>query len=354
MTVQELRRLLMMTGYSPIPIIDRSKRPAIEKGWQTHLETNEAEIELWSRVYPNASGTGLLCQFMPVFDIDLLDEEAAVAVEMLARSRFEEHGRVLVRIGLPPKRAILFRTNEPFQKISANLIAPSGDTAQKLELLSSGQQLVAFGLHEKTGKPYAWFGGEPGEVKHDELPLISEADAQALMDDAAELVCVEHGYKRAPTRQRKAHGNGQDATGAEGAEDWALLTANILAGRELHESLRDLAAKMVKSGTNNGAIVNHLRGLMDTSTAPHDARWQERRADITRLVSGAAEKYRQHEPELQQPQQDNTDNAPLPLEPKANWASKTMGNKSEIASNLGNVLLALREDEALQRCARLR
>ena len=61
----ELRRRLMMTGYAPIPIIDRSKRPAIEKGWQTHLETNEAEIELWSRVYPGASGTGLLCGSCP-------------------------------------------------------------------------------------------------------------------------------------------------------------------------------------------------------------------------------------------------------------------------------------------------
>src|SRR4051812_1605358 len=126
MTAQELvelRHRLMMTGYAPIPIIDRSKRPAIEKGWQTHLETNEAEIELWSRVYPGASGTGLLCRFMPSFDIDILDAEAAEAVEMLARARFEEQGRVLVRIGQSPKRAIPFRAAVPFKKISASLIA---------------------------------------------------------------------------------------------------------------------------------------------------------------------------------------------------------------------------------------
>ena len=42
-----------------------------------------------------------------------------------------------------------------------------------------------------------------------------------------------------------------------------------------------------------GAAVNFLRALMDASTAPRDDRWEERRADIPRLVKSAAEKFRE-------------------------------------------------------------
>jgi hypothetical protein len=58
---------------------------------------------------------------MPALDLDILNEEAARAVEDLARERFEEHGWFLVRIGKAPKRAIIFRTNTPFHKLTVNL-----------------------------------------------------------------------------------------------------------------------------------------------------------------------------------------------------------------------------------------
>jgi hypothetical protein len=43
-----------------------------------------------------------------------------LAVEELARERFEERGYVLVRIGKAPKRAVLLRTDTPFPKIVRN------------------------------------------------------------------------------------------------------------------------------------------------------------------------------------------------------------------------------------------
>ena len=66
-----------------------------------------------------------------------------------------------------------------------------------------------------------------------------------------------------------------------------ILLDNIREGRELHDSLRDLAAKLIASGMSAGAAVNLLRALMEGSTAPHDERWQERYDDIPRLVDGA-------------------------------------------------------------------
>jgi hypothetical protein len=251
--------------------------------WPAKLDVTRAEVELWEKSFPYATNTGLLTRDMPVLDTDILGPEAAEAIEMLARSRFEEHGRILVRIGQAPKRAIPFRTNRPFKKLSVNLIAPNGKE-EKIELLADGQQVVAFGVHPQTGQPFTWFGGEPGTVTRNELPEIDEPTARQLLDDAAELLVVEHGYRRAAARPKDKGGNGQDAGGAA---DWAYLVENILAGRELHDSLRDLAAKLVTSGMGKGAAVNFLRGALEKSEAPRDDRWQDRYDNIPRVVESA-------------------------------------------------------------------
>lgn len=277
----DLRRTLKASGFPPIPVI--GKRPPMD-GWDTKIDANDQEIDLWDKVWPEADNTGIFCKFVPVIDIDILNPDAAEAVEQLVRDRYEEAGSILVRIGLAPKRAIPFRTNDPFKKITRNLIAPDGDTKQKLELLCDGQQFVAFGIHPDTSKPYAWRGGWPGETKREELPYLHAEQAADLVQAAVELLCREHGYRPAEQRPRaKANGNGAEGAGAE---DWGYLTCNILNGHELHDSLRDLSAKLVASGMSKGAVVNYLYGLMDRSSIEHDARWQVRRVDIPRLVDG--------------------------------------------------------------------
>src|SRR4051812_48236314 len=94
------RRKLRHAGFMPIPV--NGKAPAI-KDWQTKTNASDNEIESWS-----ALNTGLLTSLAPAFDIDIKDQEASKAVEALVRERFEGHGRIAVRIGNPPKRAILF------------------------------------------------------------------------------------------------------------------------------------------------------------------------------------------------------------------------------------------------------
>lgn len=71
----------------------------------------------------------------------------------------------------------------------------------------------------------------------------------------------------------------------------AALVQRVLSGDVYHDSLRDLSASMVATGMRPGAVVNHLRGLMDASTAPHDDRWQARRGQIPDLVSSASRKF---------------------------------------------------------------
>jgi hypothetical protein len=74
-------------------------------------------------------------------------------------------------------------------------------------------------------------------------------------------------------------------------EHHAELVRRIMSGDVFHDSLRDLAASLVATGMQPGAVVNHLRGLMDACAAPRDDRWQSRRAQIPGLVSSAAVKY---------------------------------------------------------------
>ena len=277
-----LRLQLISAGYAAIPV--EGKRPAL-KAWEQMLCASRQDIALWERDYPYAENTGILCRTTPVVDIDISQEAAARAIEDLAREHFEERGNILVRFGSAPKRAIFLRTDEPFRKITGSVIAADG-SEQRIEFLADGQQAVAFGIHPETQQAYRWFGGEPGPTPREDLPYVRETDAQRFIDDAVNLLIKEFGYTRASKRPKKEpKGNGRDDDG--GAADWQLLLDNIREGCALHDSLRDLAAKMIRSGMSPGAAVNQLRALMKGSTAPHDDRWQERYDDIPRLVDGA-------------------------------------------------------------------
>lgn len=305
-----LRLQLLDAGYAPIPLYGKEP-PVFGKnnnrkglgGWQNLQDVTREQIEMWGQMWPDAHNTGILTRCMPTLDADILSEEAARAIEDHVRDFYEERGFVLVRTGKAPKRAIPFRTEEPFAKIVVNVVAPNGGT-EKIEFLADGQQVACFGVHPDTRKAYGWHGGEPGQIKREELPYIREDEAsRQLVDSAVDILVGGFGYRRAAERPKKEHkSNGQGEPGG-GAADWQWLLDNIREGRELHDSLRDLAAKLIRSGMSAGAAVNHLRGLMEGSTTAHDARWKERYNEIPRLVD-SAESFR-----------DNRDDSATPGQP---------------------------------------
>jgi hypothetical protein len=279
---------LRQQGYYPIPV--QGKVPA-PKAWQKLTELSKEEIEFWPTSYPHATNTGCLTKYMPTSDIDLTVPEAVRDAVDMIRARLEERGYVLVRTGNAPKVAIPLHTLEPFRKYTINLIAPNG-AAEKIELLGDGEQIVCFGTHPTTGKSYSWHGGEPGQIRLDDLPYVSKEEAIRLVEDIADMLCREHGYSRAQERPKaKRKGNGADPDEGTGAKDWAYLSNNIRNGVELHDSLRNLAAKLARSGMDARAAVNLLRGEMNNSVVPRDERWQERYDDIPRLVDSAVAKF---------------------------------------------------------------
>jgi hypothetical protein len=281
------RLALIHNGYTPLPLFGKEPpqfgRNNARRGlanWQHLANVTSSQVHMWARIWPDATNTGILTAPTPALDLDILNELAAIDAEELVRERFGERGRVLVRIGKPPKRAIPFRTLEPFSKITASLTRPGFEgLGEKLELLCDRQQLVVHGIHPDTRRPYTWFGDTPWTVARDELPLIDAKQAGKLVSDIVDLLMKEHGYAATRISHRGTH--------PEGTPDWNVLIANILAGAFLHESIRDLACKLVRSGMHPGACVHALRALMRCSNAPQDARWRERYDDIARQVFGA-------------------------------------------------------------------
>jgi hypothetical protein len=270
------RRLaLAAAGYTPVPL---SGKAPVLKTWQQLENVSNEQIGMWTKTWPTATNTGALTKNTPTIDVDILVPDAAEAVEALARERFDERGPILVRTGRAPKRAIPLRTDTPFKKIQALLIAPNGDTDQKVELLCSGQQIVVFGIHPDTGKPYSWHGGKPGEVRHEDLPYVSEAEARAFVEDAVALLVREYGYQTQVAAPRKKRTNG----GAE-STDWRSF--NVFE----HADLVSYAMSLQRAGMVDGAVVNFLRAAVEDVVGGDDQKKQRRLKEIPGIVeSGRA------------------------------------------------------------------
>jgi hypothetical protein len=119
-TMLEIRQALVDHGFTPIPVA--GKAPPF-KSWQKVGNVTHSMLIAWGRNWPRATNTGILTRVTPTIDIDVLNERAAIAVEDLVRERFDERGHILARVGRAPKRAIPFRTLEPFAKLTTNLSA---------------------------------------------------------------------------------------------------------------------------------------------------------------------------------------------------------------------------------------
>jgi hypothetical protein len=275
------RQQLRARGYMPIPLF--GKVPPM-KSWQELAVISRDMIELWGKVWPDAVNTGVLTRYTPTLDLDILNEEAARACELLIDRNFGDRGRVLVRIGKAPKRAMPFHTNQPFKKITLNLIAANG-SAEKIEFLGAGQQVVIDGVHPETAQPYRWFGGVPWDVAHSELPYINY-DAAAKCVNALAEVLIEHGYRRASS-PTPSNGNGRGG----GEQGWKLYLDNIRHGRALHDSINSIAAALIRSGMDKGAAVHLLAALLELSEASHDERWDARYRDVPRAVDSAVRKW---------------------------------------------------------------
>jgi hypothetical protein len=269
------------------PVYNKNNRRKGFKDWQTiSIDASPEMIAMWERTWPDATNTGILTKFCPAIDIDILNEPAALAVEELARERFAEGGYFLTRIGLAPKRAVLLRTDETFKKLEVvNFIAGDG-SEHKIEILGDGQQLASFGEHPDTRRPYTWHGGEPGQVRREDLPYVREADLLQFVQDATRLLVEDFGFRIKEGRKPKP--NGQDG----GPADWSGLLGNLIE----HDALAAYVMSLLKTGMNDGACVNLARDQVRALQNVDEARRQRRLAEILDMVSSARAKIEADKP----------------------------------------------------------
>jgi hypothetical protein len=198
----DYRVSLKRNGYDPVPIKAGTKRPPMTE-WPRLADAAIEDIQQWEKHYSNAPGTGIILGKIGMLDIDVTDAAAAEELREAARGWLKSLGKVLIRFGKRPKCGFLFRTETPFAKKSY-----SYQGGHRLEMLGQGQQAVIDGIHPDTGQPYEFeHGVTPEEIAADELPLLGESGAIALLDFLDDMLCSHFGFVQA------SGGNGQATAG---------------------------------------------------------------------------------------------------------------------------------------------
>ena len=150
-------------------------------------------------------------------DIDVTDPDASAAITAEWQRR---HPGALQRTGKAPKTAFLVRSDLQ-KKIDLKVPALGKDEKgndQKIEVLSKGQQFVAFGIHPDTGKPYHWHGDDPLTIAKDALPVaVSEAELRDFVQWVRERYAPETplSERAAPIRPATVSGDFWSAVKAE-------------------------------------------------------------------------------------------------------------------------------------------
>lgn len=175
---------LIDNGYSIIPVAPGTKAPGRYtsnewqgyRDWSRHCDrdTKTLEWEIWKR-WPGC-GIGIAGGSVVGIDIDLLDADVAFKIETLAREMLGD--TPALRIGLAPKRMLVYRSDAPFK----------GFKRHPIEVLARGQQFLAFAIHPTTQKPYEWPSESLVELHISQLPVVTESKAREFVEAAVKLV----------------------------------------------------------------------------------------------------------------------------------------------------------------------
>ena len=172
-------------GYAILPIMPQTKKPGLytSGGWKDYPDwtrhclrrTTSLELDVW-RQYPGA-GIGVACGAIVGVDIDVVEDAAvAMEIEQLARQRLGD--TPAMRVGLAPKRLLVYRAARSF----------AGFKMHPIEVLARGQQFVAHAIHPETGQPYYWEGDSLADLPVDRLPEVTEEACRAFAKEAFELL----------------------------------------------------------------------------------------------------------------------------------------------------------------------
>jgi hypothetical protein len=219
--VEALRAELVDGGYRPIEVLNHdANHPSAGKApirdhWQFGPPIEHTD--------PAALNTGILCDGLRAFDIDIDDPAIAATVRARLVLLF---GETVVRYRTnSPRTLLLYRAAEgtpPKRRLVG--------TAGKVEVLGRGQQCVAFGKHP-TGADLLWQMESPRTVPVDQLPTVTEDEITAFFAEIATDIGAAVAGEAGEHAERRTSPFGQagellavmaaiDAIPNAGAPDW--------------------------------------------------------------------------------------------------------------------------------------
>jgi hypothetical protein len=172
-----LRLQIADSGWNPIPV---NGKAAVAPQWSKYCREapSNDEITMWGRLFAKAVNTGLALGRQIAIDIDASDRDLAHRIRVLAVEHLGE--TPFVRVGREPRLALLYRAAEP---IASRHFKSADGTCDGIEILSDGTQIVAYGDHPVTSKPYQWIGpAEPLTASPNEAPAITAAQVETFLD----------------------------------------------------------------------------------------------------------------------------------------------------------------------------
>jgi hypothetical protein len=227
---------LLAAGYSPLPIVLGTKRPALA-GWQRLCDAPASldQIERFAGS-PTTFGVGLALGFNGLIAIDIDAEDAAIVAairEVLPPSVVAKRGR---------KGRTDFYRNHMSTIRARKLSGPGG---MLVEILAYGNQTVIPPTrHPETGQPYRWLGERTLlNTPVAELPMIS-------VDIAHQFTAVLATRLRSAPRLAPAHPPLQQSAIEEQERERQRRYAEAI----IAQDLKSLASMAPRSGRNHATF----------------------------------------------------------------------------------------------------
>src|SRR5665213_3094478 len=134
-------KILIENGFEPIPVAGKA---AVTQGWQSG-PIDGARIAAMREVNPEARSTGLRTGKLATVDIDVVADEAVNEIVHLADAMLGK--TPLARFG-SKGLMLCYHNPDPIRKMTVTTQAETpGEFADKIEILGTGLQFVAFGIH---------------------------------------------------------------------------------------------------------------------------------------------------------------------------------------------------------------
>jgi AAA domain len=185
-------------------------------------------------------------------------------------------------------------------------LAAPAQSADELAMLKYARDLAAQLVggdpsNKTTVHPLRW----PGSWHRKEQPIPCEI-ATLQADEEIDLATAVKALEAAIAGERsKANGGaydnfagsgnftGDEQLGSTRDDQAAVLTRNVVTGKDLHESTMRLASRYIRLGMTPELALRQLQTLMlaGKPAAAADERWQARFDDLARLVHGGDKKF---------------------------------------------------------------